>query len=209
MRMRGEDKTWLEQIGDSKAELTCPTSWTAMAGGDIERFCERCQKHVINLSTLTATEAEARLWQEYRASGEVPCVTFVVEADRMVVKPEPKAPVGSRDRTRLLVLGLAASLPLAACGHSRPTGEPPLPSPSALAAAQLASANANMPTGAPPPPVETGSAGNAVAPDGSCDAHAHAGNGATPNPALSGEPQRLSGTVPAFRPPAKVSKQKR
>jgi len=46
-----------------KVELafTCPLRWEKLVGGDTERFCGSCQKHVTNLSAMTRHEAAAFL----------------------------------------------------------------------------------------------------------------------------------------------------
>jgi hypothetical protein len=36
----------------------CPADWEQMAGDDIRRFCQHCQKHVHNLSAMPADEAQ-------------------------------------------------------------------------------------------------------------------------------------------------------
>lgn len=37
----------------------CNARWEDMTGDDRSRFCQRCQKHVFNLSAMTQAEAEA------------------------------------------------------------------------------------------------------------------------------------------------------
>jgi hypothetical protein len=46
-----------------KVELafTCPLRWEKLVGGDTERFCGSCQKHVTNLSAMSRHEAAAFL----------------------------------------------------------------------------------------------------------------------------------------------------
>lgn len=36
----------------------CPARWDEMTGNDRARFCQQCQKHVYNLSTMTKAEVE-------------------------------------------------------------------------------------------------------------------------------------------------------
>jgi hypothetical protein len=170
--------TWLNRIAAGSTALQCKTDWNDMAGSDAQRFCNRCQKSVMNLSEMTAAEAETRLWDIYQTSGEVPCVTFVLdEDDRMIVKREARRPSRVSHPARLLALGIAASLPLAGCAR-RTTGAPPLPTETSMSASEhrgrdeTASASCNahghpvgdpangavapppptMPMGAPPPP---------------------------------------------------------
>ncbi len=120
-------RTWLKQIVEGSAGLHCKVEWDDLNGSEKRRFCTECQKSVMNLSEMTPKEAESRLWGAYRASHEVPCVTFLVDDDgQMVVKPEaPPARVGRA--ARFLAVGIAASLPLVGCSRARTTGAPPPP----------------------------------------------------------------------------------
>jgi hypothetical protein len=191
--------TWLEQIAQDKGSLTCATSWAAMAGDERERFCDRCQKNVINLSDMTAREAEARLWSEYRDSGKVPCVTLVVDEDgAIVVKPEARASLRSAGPARLLALGLAASLPLAGCQRRAftTTGEP-MPPASSLSSAQ---GGPTMLTGLPPVPADGGPTGTPGVPEPACSSSAQHSAGPVTPPPPPGQvgSQRLAG---APRPP--------
>ncbi len=172
MRMPPNKKGWLDQIADDKATLTCDTPWDNMTGGDEQRFCDRCQKNVMNLSEMTASEAEARLWRAYRDSGEVPCVTFLLDDDgRMIVEPEPRAPLVSRGHARLLAVGLVAALPLAGCSQSRTTG-----------------GSQGRTTGAPQPPSSLSASqdnppGSSAPTDPACSGHA-----VVPPPGSSAQP---------------------
>lgn len=41
-----------------KVARSCPTRWREMEGDERVRFCQQCQKHVYNLSTMTKAEVE-------------------------------------------------------------------------------------------------------------------------------------------------------
>ena len=201
MVKRSDKGTWLEQIVEDRGSLTCATSWDAMAGDERQRFCDRCQKNVINLSDMTAREAEARLWSEYRDSGKVPCVTLVLdEDDRMVVKPEARRSLRSAGPARLLALGLAASLPLAGCQRRTfTTTGAPMPPASSFSNSQ--GGGPMMLTGAPPVPTDGGPTGTDGVPDAACSASAQHSGGPTvtpPPPQSRDGSQRLAG---APRPP--------
>lgn len=50
------DHQLLDQI---KIASPCPARWAEMAGDDRARFCAQCEKHVFNLSAMTAAAAAA------------------------------------------------------------------------------------------------------------------------------------------------------
>jgi hypothetical protein len=98
-------KTWLDRIAEVPRRCSAKPTWDEMAGSEAPRFCDQFQKSMMNLSEITAAEAEARLWDVYRTSGEVPCVTFVLdEDDRMIVEPDARRPWRIGHPARLLAL---------------------------------------------------------------------------------------------------------
>jgi len=48
-----------ELLANIKVASPCSARWGHMVGDDRARFCDQCQKHVYNLSSLTADEAVA------------------------------------------------------------------------------------------------------------------------------------------------------
>lgn len=60
----------------------CTESFAAMPGDDKTRFCDKCQKHVYDLSARTEEEARA-LFREKR--GERTCVRFAKDASGHVL----------------------------------------------------------------------------------------------------------------------------
>ena len=60
----------------------CRESFDAMRGDDKTRFCEKCEKHVYDLSARTEEEARA-LFREKR--GERTCVRFAKDASGNVL----------------------------------------------------------------------------------------------------------------------------
>ena len=61
---------------------SCTESFSAMPGDDKTRYCDKCQKHVYDLSARTEEEARA-LFRERR--GERTCVRFAKDASGHVL----------------------------------------------------------------------------------------------------------------------------
>ena len=102
----------------NKVELafTCPLRWDKLVGGDSERFCGTCQKHVTNLSAMTRHEAAAFL----RSTPGPICVRVEVDsAGRSVHRPALSIPAMS--------LSLMAGAPVGSCNETPPAlmGSPP------------------------------------------------------------------------------------
>ncbi len=83
----------------------CSARWNAMPGDDRVRFCESCQKHVYNLTAMTA-EAATRLIADREGSL---CIRLHRRADGTVLTSD--CPIGTRQlwhQTRKLVVSCAA-----------------------------------------------------------------------------------------------------
>lgn len=72
----------------------CHEDWSGMDGGERERFCDSCEKHVHNLSAMTRAEAESFV----NANPKGACVRFyrdtqgkVITADQCETEPEAAA----------------------------------------------------------------------------------------------------------------------
>jgi len=111
----------------------CPANWDEMKGDERARFCAQCQKHVYNLSALSA-EAAAALIRE--KEGNL-CGRLYRRADGTVLHAED-CPVGLVARQWRRVkswAGAAASFALLIFGAGRaqagekPTGQQPSPTP--------------------------------------------------------------------------------
>ena len=100
-----------------KVELafTCPLRWDRLVGGDTERFCGSCQKHVTNLSAMMRHEAAAFL----RSTPGPICVRVEVDsAGRSVHRPAVSIPAMS--------LSLMAGSPVGSCNETPALmGSPP------------------------------------------------------------------------------------
>jgi hypothetical protein len=97
-----------ELLANVKVASPCSARWGHMVGDDRARFCAQCQKHVYNLSSLTADEAAALIRER---EGSL-CARFYQRADGTVLTAD--CPVGAGQvwaRFRRL-LGAAAALML-------------------------------------------------------------------------------------------------
>ncbi len=58
--------------------LPCDQPWETMAGNEYSRFCDRCQKQVVNLTALTDQQVAV-------VAGQLPCVRVVKNASGALV----------------------------------------------------------------------------------------------------------------------------
>jgi hypothetical protein len=94
-----------------QVQSPCPADWNTMTGDQQRRFCEHCQKHVHDLSTMPAEEAERLICS---AAGEL-CVRYARDPQtNQVITLDYRPPPPTSPRRAMLVV---ASL-LAACGVS-------------------------------------------------------------------------------------------
>ncbi len=91
-----------------KVELafTCPLRWDKLVGGDTERFCGSCQKHVTNLSAMSRHEAAAFL---RNTPGPICVRVEVDDKGRSVHRPSLSIPAMS--------LSLMAGAPIHSCNE--------------------------------------------------------------------------------------------
>jgi hypothetical protein len=97
-----------ELLANVKVASPCSARWGHMVGDDRARFCAQCQKHVYNLSNLTADEAAALIRER---EGSL-CARFYRRVDGTVLTSD--CPIGASQvwvRFRRL-LGTAAALML-------------------------------------------------------------------------------------------------
>ena len=98
----------------------CLAAWSEMSGDDRVRFCGLCQRHVFNLSALTAAEAQALV---ERTEGKL-CARFHQRRDGTILTAD--CPVGAsqaaHSRLRRLVTCSAVGLVVALAGvFARPS----------------------------------------------------------------------------------------
>jgi hypothetical protein len=104
----------------------CPKRWDAMTGNDAVRFCDHCQKHVHNLSALTADEAQRLICQSAGAL----CVGYVPTAAGGVRTLDYRATPAPRFGWKLVAalggLGAVAATVVGAFVHrTKPAPVPP------------------------------------------------------------------------------------
>lgn len=98
----------------------CPESWATMRGDDRKRFCDRCQKHVHNLSAMSREDAEAVL-----ASEASPCVQMLRDRSGRILH-QPTQRGWHRFRPFAMASMLICSL-LTLMGCRQTLGGTPLP----------------------------------------------------------------------------------
>src|SRR6516162_5769665 len=102
-------RTPLPALDDIQIASPCRASWDAMTGDDRARFCGECQKHVYDLSRLTAAEAAALIEAK---EGRV-CVRLYRRWDGTVLTAD--CPVGLSWRALRRPWRLLRSAAVAAC----------------------------------------------------------------------------------------------
>ena len=92
-------------LANIRVASPCPARWADMTGDDRARFCAQCQKHVYNLSEMTAEDASDLIREK---EGKL-CVRFFQRADGTVLTAD--CPVGAaavwRRAKRLVAAGIA------------------------------------------------------------------------------------------------------
>jgi hypothetical protein len=100
----------------------CSADWSSMTGDERTRFCAQCQKHVYNIASMSAEEAEAFL----RGAGGEACLRIYRRTDGTVLTSD--CSVGVRRRRRRVVASLVGgSLITAGALLSFEKSPPPAP----------------------------------------------------------------------------------
>ncbi len=98
----------------------CSVPWDAMTGDETARFCGQCQKHVYNIASMTAEDAETFL----RGAGGEACLRIYRRADGTVLTADCAVGVRRRRRRRAVASvvggGLVAAGALLAFEKTRP-----------------------------------------------------------------------------------------
>lgn len=81
-------KADLEILDSIRIAAPCPAEWGQMTGDERARFCGQCQKHVYNLSAMTAADAVALIREK---EGQL-CGRLFRRADGTVITSD--CPVG-------------------------------------------------------------------------------------------------------------------
>ena len=72
----------------------CSQDWNSMHGSERARYCGVCQKHVYNLSSMTADEIESL----FQSAGENPCGRIFERTDGTVVTADCPPPTTAAKR---------------------------------------------------------------------------------------------------------------
>ena len=116
--------TSADLIANVRVASPCPARWADMTGDDRTRFCAQCQKHVYNLSEMSA-EAAANLIRE--KEGHL-CVRFYRRVDGTVLTAD--CPVGAAAFARRVKRLFTAGVGLLVPAFAAPLWyQPPLPKP--------------------------------------------------------------------------------
>ena len=95
-------RTPLEVLNDTRVAAPCSVSWHSMRGDSHARHCDRCDRKVFNLSSLSATDAVALLDRH----GYDLCVRLYKRRDGTVMTK----PCGERATSHWKWMAWAASL---------------------------------------------------------------------------------------------------
>lgn len=97
----------------------CPMDWNHMTGDERTRFCERCGKHVYNLSAMSPDERSS-LTSRVLSDGEELCGRLYQRPDGTLVATECPAELeGGTDARPSTIRGLLAGIAARAAGSSR------------------------------------------------------------------------------------------
>ena len=101
--------TSVELLANVRVASPCTARWADMTGDERSRFCAQCQKHVYNLSEMTAEAASSLIREK---EGKL-CVRFYQRADGTVLTAD--CPVGAaavvRRVKRLIAVGVGVLVP--------------------------------------------------------------------------------------------------
>lgn len=86
-----------------KLSYVCPIPWDSMRGDERERYCAKCARHVVNLSTLTEAQRAALLAQ---SKPEELCVAYYRRMSGQFVSAE--TPLSGTDSRAVIQYGIAA-----------------------------------------------------------------------------------------------------
>ena len=101
-------------LANLKVASPCAARWGHMIGDDRARFCAQCQKHVYNLSAMTAEEASALIRQK---EGKL-CARFYQRADGTVLTSDCPLGAGIFWRRVKRILCASAAVMLLGAGSS-------------------------------------------------------------------------------------------
>lgn len=95
-------KKSLPLLGEVRVASPCNADWNAMSGDEQTRFCDKCSKHVYNISAMTTQQAESLI----RAKEGNLCIRYYQRADGTVMTAD--CPVGVRKKRNRRLAFVAA-----------------------------------------------------------------------------------------------------
>jgi hypothetical protein len=101
----------------------CSAEWSSMTGDERTRFCAQCQKHVHNIASMSAEEAETFL----RGAGGEACLRIYRRTDGTVLTSDCSVGVRRRRRRRVVASLVGGSLVTAGALLAFESSPPPAP----------------------------------------------------------------------------------
>lgn len=103
----------LPVLDDLRIAAPCDAAWAEMRGDDRSRLCEKCEKHVFDLSSMTRAEAEALVLAK---EGKL-CVRYYQRADGTILTADcPDGLARRRRRRRVVAIAFGAASAVIAGG---------------------------------------------------------------------------------------------
>lgn len=95
-----------ELLANLRVASPCPARWADMLGDDRARFCAQCEKHVYNLSELSAVQATTLIQEK---EGQL-CARFYQRADGTILTADCPVGAGRVHKRVKRLAGAAAAL---------------------------------------------------------------------------------------------------
>jgi hypothetical protein len=111
LRAQLDDRAKRGELDNLQIAAPCNADWAKMKGDERVRFCDSCEKHVYNLSSLSRVDAE-RLIAKHE--GPPPCVRLYKRRDGTVITND--CPVGRRRRRLRRIVAASIGGTLLAAG---------------------------------------------------------------------------------------------
>jgi hypothetical protein len=114
--------TLLAQLTSVPLERPCEVPWDEMVGDDRVRHCAQCARDVLDLSAMSALEAEIRL---LNAGTHQPCIRYAIDRTGAVLHTEPPRAHTPPSRSIAAAAALGVTLGAAVVGAEEPASPKP------------------------------------------------------------------------------------